>query len=141
MSCQSNECRRNNNYGYDDYNEYNNYDEYSGYNGCSYEDDPRHVHEYSSSVKLAEECEERHNHRAAGVTGEPIFVNGNHYHNIKHDNVDSFDHHHEINTRTSLAIPVPGTDKHIHLVCGATTVEDEHCHEFLFTTQIESPLI
>ncbi len=34
MSCQSNECRRNNNYGYDDYNEYNNYDEYSGYNGC-----------------------------------------------------------------------------------------------------------
>ncbi len=68
MSCQSNKCRRNNNYGYDDYNEYNNYDEYSGYK-------------------------------------------------------------------------VPGTDKHIHLVCGATTVEDEHCHEFLFTTQIESPLI
>ncbi|TPF39469.1 hypothetical protein DA410_19510 [Clostridioides difficile] len=121
------------------------YDDYK-YNKCNkcYNDyeEMTHVHEYSESVKLAEECEDRHNHRAAGVTGEAIPINGgtNHVHKIN-DNVDFLDHFHKICVTTGPAIIIPGTDKHIHLICGETTVNDGHCHKFLFTTQIEAPLV
>ena len=32
-----------------------------------------HVHEFEGSTMFAEECDDRHNHRFAGVTGEAIF--------------------------------------------------------------------
>ncbi|WP_181175053.1 YmaF family protein [Clostridioides difficile] len=134
MSYQNYKCERD--YVYDDY-------KYNKCNKCynDYEE-MTHVHEYSESVKLAEECEDRHNHRAAGVTGEAIPINGgtNHVHKIN-DNVDFLDHFHKICVTTGPAIIIPGTDKHIHLICGETTVNDGHCHKFLFTTQIEAPLV
>lgn len=122
MNNQYNNCRRN--CDYDDYNE------------------QTHVHEYSESVKLAEQGNDRHNHRAAGVTGEAIPINGgrNHVHRIN-DNVDFLDHFHQIRVVTGPAIRIPGTNKHVHAVCGQTTCNDGHRHEFLFTTQIDAPLV
>lgn len=103
-----------------------------------------HVHEYESSVKLAEECDDRHNHRVAGVTGPaiPIDNGANHVHKINNDNTDFFDHFHKVCVTTGPAIPIPGAPgKHIHLVSGNTTVVDDHFHMFLFTTQIDAPLL
>lgn len=125
MNYQYNNSRRNCNCdAYDDYNE------------------QTHVHEYSQSVKLAESGNDRHNHRAAGVTGEAIPIDGgrNHVHRIN-DNVDFLDHFHQIRVVTGPAIRIPGTNKHVHAVCGQTTVVDGHRHEFLFTTQIDAPLV
>ncbi|CEI74277.1 MULTISPECIES: YmaF family protein [Romboutsia] len=111
---------------------------------CHEEDEMQtHVHEYSESVKLAEEGDDRHNHRVAGVTGEAIPINGgtNHVHRIRNDNTDFLDHFHQIRVTTGPAIPIPGTNKHVHLVSGQTTVVDGHFHIFLFTTQIQAPLV
>lgn len=129
MSCQNLKCSK--------CNKCNDWDK------CNTEDEMEHVHEYSESVKLAEECDDRHNHRAAGVTGEAILINcgTNHVHKIKNDNTDFLDHYHEICVITGPAIYIPGTDKHVHLVAGKTTVADGHFHEFLFTTQIDAPLV
>ncbi|QJA08167.1 hypothetical protein HF520_04040 [Romboutsia sp. CE17] len=138
MSCQNYKCQKN-------YNNYNNYNEYNGYkciNSCGCTEGMTHVHEYESSVKLAEEGCDRHNHRAAGVTGEVIPINNgtNHVHKIN-DRIDFLDHFHRICVTTGPAIMIPGTKKHVHLVCGNTTFVDEHCHQFLFTTQINAPLV
>ena len=109
---------------------------------CDDYNEQTHVHEYSQSVKLAEEGNDRHNHRAAGVTGEAIPIDGgrNHVHRID-DNVDFLDHFHQIRVVTGPAIRIPGTNKHVHVVRGNTTCNDDHCHEFLFTTQIDAPLV
>lgn len=99
-----------------------------------------HVHEFLGSTKLAEECDERHNHRFAGVTSEVIPIPGsNHVHGI-FTNTDFFDHHHEIAVQTGPVINV-GDGKHVHLVKGVTTLDDCHVHEFIFTTLIQNPLI
>lgn len=98
-----------------------------------------HVHEFLGSTKLAEEGEERHNHRFAGVTSEVILMDNTHIHNIL-VNTDFFDHHHEIAMVTGPAISV-GNGKHVHLVKGITTLDDGHFHNFIFTTLIQSPLI
>ena len=102
-----------------------------------------HTHEYEQSTKLAEEDEDRHNHRLAGVTSEVIFLHdgtGRHVHGIK-DNTDFLDHHHEISVLTDPNIDIPGTNKHFHVVRGTTTFDDQHDHDFLFTTQINAPLV
>lgn len=101
----------------------------------------QHVHEFSQSVKLAEEGDDRHNHRVAGMTGQAIPVNNgrNHVHQIS-TRTDSLDHIHNLRVTTGPAIEIPGTNKHVHLVEGSTSVNDCHCHDFLFTTQIQSPL-
>ncbi len=108
-----------------------------------HEEEMTHVHEYSESVKLAEECDDRHNHRAAGVTGQVMPINGgtSHVHKIRNDNTDFLDHFHMICVTTGPAIPIPGSNKHVHLISGNTTIADGHCHQFLFTTQINAPLV
>lgn len=98
-----------------------------------------HVHEFEGSTKLAEECDDRHNHRFAGVTSEVIPVGNSHVHAIL-VNTDFLDHHHEIGIRTGIAIPVGG-GKHVHLVEGVTTINDDHNHNFIFTTLIDRPLV
>jgi hypothetical protein len=55
-------------------------------------------------------------------------------------NTDFFDHHHEVGTRTGLAIDVGG-GKHVHLAQGTTTLVDGHVHAFIFTTLILQPLL
>lgn len=97
-----------------------------------------HVHEFLGSVKLAEEGEDRHNHRFAGVSGQVIPVGSTHVHEII-ARTDFLDHFHEIIDRSGPAIWV-GDNKHVHFVEGNTTVVDGHCHVFVFATLIESPL-
>ena len=141
--CQENRNQENYSTQYVDQYGYSYSDQYENQSRNCNEDEEMmtHVHEYESSVKLAEECDDRHNHRVAGVTGEAIFLrNGNHVHRVN-DNTDFLDHHHRICDTTGPAIPIPGTDKHIHLLRGMTTEADEHCHDYLFTTQIEAPLV
>lgn len=98
-----------------------------------------HVHEFTASTKLAEEDEDRHNHRFAGVTSEVIPTRNSHIHAI-FVNTDFLDHHHEVGILTGPAINV-GHGKHIHLVNGTTTLDDGHVHELLFTTLIDKPLV
>lgn len=112
----------------------------NNYNYSSYFEED-HVHEFLGSTRLAEECDDRHNHRFAGVTGEPIFTsNGNHRHEL-FTNTDFFDnHHHEIESLTGPAINVGG-EKHVHFVRTRTTVNDDHFHQAQFATLIENPLL
>lgn len=101
-----------------------------------------HVHEFEESVKLAEQGNDRHNHRVAGVTSEEIDIGGGrHVHAFGVTNTDFLDHHHEIGGLTGPDIPIPGTIKHVHVISGMTTTNDGHFHEFLFTTQIDAPLV
>ncbi|WP_342045874.1 YmaF family protein [Bacillus sp. OTU530] len=98
-----------------------------------------HVHEFVSSTKLAEEGDDRHNHRFAGVTSEVIPKGDNHVHVI-FVNTDFLDHHHEVAIETGPAIPV-GNGKHVHFVKGTTTLDDGHVHELEFATLIQKPLV
>ncbi|MFJ7935522.1 YmaF family protein [Sporosarcina sp. NPDC096371] len=98
-----------------------------------------HVHEFTASTKLAEENDDRHNHRFAGVTSEIIPTRNSHVHAIL-VNTDFLDHHHEVGITTGPAINV-GHGKHIHLINGTTTFDDGHVHELLFTTLIDKPLV
>lgn len=100
----------------------------------------KHVHEFLGSTKLAEENDERHNHRLAGVTGEATHTSGSsHKHKIC-TKTDFFDHFHEIEEFTGPAIEV-GNGKHVHFAKGKTTFNDGHDHDFQFATLIESPLL
>lgn len=146
LAYQQNKCKKN---CYEEYKPTNYCDEYEAndyYHQCGKchhdEEEQKHVHEYSSNVKLAEDCPDRHTHHISGVTGEAKYINGgpNHVHKIIKDNTDFFDHYHQICDTTGPAIEIKGTGKHIHLLCGHTTINDEHCHKYLFVTQIDAPL-
>lgn len=136
----SNPC---NEYYSEEYNENNNDNCNERHNNnCNESYNDKHVHEFTGSVKLAEEGEDRHNHRTAGITSEPRYCeNGRHYHLIKTE-TDSApdDHHHPILVRTGLDIKIRGTNKHVHAIKGATRVVDQHCHNFEFATLTERPL-
>ena len=106
---------------------------------CHNEEHQTHTHEFLGSTKLAEEGDDRHNHRFAGVTGEAIPRGRSHIHKIA-VRTDFFDHFHKICIFTGPAIPV-GNGKHIHVATGMTTLVDEHRHNFIFATLIESPLL
>ncbi|MDM5189427.1 YmaF family protein [Bacillus sp. DX4.1] len=98
-----------------------------------------HVHEFIASTKLAEEGDDRHNHRFAGVTSEVIPKGNSHVHAI-FVNTDFFNHHHEVAITTGPAIFI-GNGKHIHFIKGTTTLDDDHVHELEFTTLIDRPLL
>jgi hypothetical protein len=97
-----------------------------------------HVHEFLGSTKLAEQGEDRHNHRFAGVTGQAIRRGNSHVHVIT-TKTDFFGHFHRLRIVTGPAIPV-GNGKHIHFVMGKTTLNDGHVHVFNFSTLIDEPL-
>ncbi len=101
-----------------------------------------HLHEFEGSVMLAEEGDDRHNHRFAGVTSQVILDPRGHRHALL-TNTDFFEnHHHEIGIITGLPISV-GNGKHVHFVgrpLGNTTLDDGHFHQFQFSTLIDSPL-
>lgn len=103
-------------------------------------DGQTHTHEFLGSTMLAEENNEIHNHRFAGVTSEEIrHSGGGHIHGI-FTNTDFFeDHLHEIAVETEPATPV-GNGKHVHFVRGTTTTDDGHEHDFQFATLIENPI-
>lgn len=122
------------------------YQSYPGYsNSQDYrKDNQTHVHEIEGIVKLAEENNERHDHRFATVSTEAIPIPGGGHcgHNHKHAfyvNTDFFDHHHEVAGETGPAIEV-GNGKHVHFAEGQSTFDDGHFHGFQFATLIENPL-
>ncbi|MBH5320122.1 YmaF family protein [Paenibacillus sp. GSMTC-2017] len=101
----------------------------------------RHVHEFEGSTQLAEEGNDRHNHRFAGVTGQAIRVGRSHVHEINLSNTDFLNHFHNLKKIvTGPAIPV-GNGKHVHFVKGQTTLNDGHVHQFKFATAIQAPLV
>ena len=95
-----------------------------------------HVHEFEGSTHLAEECEDRHNHRFAGVTNQVISTGKElHVHRFS-TNTDTFqDHNHIVNGTTGINIKV-GDNKHVHYIDSFTTIADKHRHEFEFSTLI-----
>ncbi|MFC5652329.1 YmaF family protein [Paenibacillus solisilvae] len=100
-----------------------------------------HVHEFEGSTKLAEQGNDRHNHRFAGVTSQVIRTGRTHVHEIVFTHTDFLDHFHNLKKiRTGPAIPV-GNGKHVHFVTGSTTLNDEHRHQFNFATLIQQPLV
>lgn len=99
-----------------------------------------HVHEIQGSVKLAEEGDDRHNHRFATVSSQVIPIPGDGHRHAFFVNTDFFDHHHEIAGETGPAINV-GNGKHVHFATGQTTLDDGHFHDFQFATLIDSPLL
>ncbi|WP_042680015.1 YmaF family protein [Anaerosalibacter massiliensis] len=102
--------------------------------------DKEHVPEFLGSTKLAEQGKDRHNHQFAGVTGEAIPIKGDSNTHRLFTNTDFFEnHHHELSTQTSLAIPV-GEGRHIHFVRARNTVDDGHFHLAIFATLTEYPL-
>ncbi|SES17474.1 YmaF family protein [Psychrobacillus sp. OK032] len=106
---------------------------------ASDETNQTHVHEFLASTKLAEEGDDRHNHRFAGVTSEVIPRGNSHVH-VLMVNTDFLDHHHEVAIETGPAIRV-GDDKHVHFVKGTTTLDDGHVHPLEFATLIQKPLV
>ena len=99
-----------------------------------------HDHEIEASVMLAEEGNERHNHRFATVTSQVIpLPHDNHKHAFM-VSTDFFDHLHEVAGETGPAIDV-GNGKHVHYAKGMSTCNDNHSHDFQFATLIDSPLL
>ncbi|MMZ60952.1 YmaF family protein [compost metagenome] len=88
---------------------------------------------------MAEAGADRHNHRFAGVTSQAIRRGNSHVHVIT-VNTDFFGHLHQVRIVTGPAIPI-GNGKHVHFARGRTTLNDEHVHNFEFSTLIQSPLI
>ncbi len=98
-----------------------------------------HVHEFQGSTKLAEEREDRHNHRFAGVSSQVIPFGNSHVHGV-YTNTDFFEeHYHTIAAVSGPAIPV-GNGKHVHFAEFTTTFDDGHLHKFQFASLIEDPL-
>lgn len=106
---------------------------------CNYDDEQRHVHEFTGSTRLAELEDDPHNHRFAGVSGEAISYGKNHIHEIM-VRTDFFGHFHVIKAKTGPGIPV-GEGRHVHFVEAVTSFNDDHRHELIFATLIEDPIL
>lgn len=121
------------------YNEYSNEEILQAEPCSSYRPMEQHVHEIVGSTKIAERCQDPHNHRFATVSDEAIPSRGSHVHRVKF-RTDSYEgHYHEFRGTTSAAIPV-GNGKHVHFLCGTTMAADGHTHEFQIATLIEDPI-
>jgi len=123
MGCNNRYCRENNE---------NRQDYYSVKN---------HNHEFLSSTDYEKDAEGlEHNHRIAGVTGPPIKCGKSHVHKIAVFTDTFDDHFHKICDTTEPALYLPD-GKHIHLLKGTTAVADEnnHDHDYFFTTLIQAP--
>lgn len=98
-----------------------------------------HTHEFLGSTEIAGPEQLQHNHRFAGVTSSAIPKGNSHVHQLLTNTDFFFNHLHEVGDMTGPAIPVDG-GKHVHFVCGTTTLDAGHTHDFQFTTLIEDPL-
>ncbi|MDD4493832.1 MAG: YmaF family protein [Eubacteriales bacterium] len=95
-----------------------------------------HVHEFLGSTFFAEEEEDRHNHRFAGVTCEAIPMEGGRHVHEYCTRTDFFEnHYHNIHGKTGPDIQLP-EGKHIHFGKAFTTVADGHKHMLEFATLI-----
>ncbi|SFC38065.1 YmaF family protein [Clostridium uliginosum] len=97
-----------------------------------------HNHEFLSSTDYAKDEGVEHNHRIAGVTGPPMGPGKYHFHKIAVFTDTFDDHFHKICDTTGPALWL-SDGKHIHLVEGTTEPEDQHDHDYFFTTLIQDP--
>ena len=99
-----------------------------------------HTHEFLGSTEIDGPTPQlQHNHRFAGVTSSVIPAGNSHVHTLL-TNTDFFlNHFHMVGDTTGPAVEVNG-GKHVHFVCGTTTLDAGHTHEFQFATLIEDPL-
>ncbi len=98
----------------------------------------RHVHEITGSVMVAEQGNDAHNHRFAGVSGEAMPSGGSHVHEVTIRTDFYEDHFHFITGTSGPAIPVG--DRHVHFVMAQTTRQDGHMHTFRVAALIEDPI-
>jgi len=96
-----------------------------------------HTHEFVGSTQLAGDI--IHNHRFAGVSSEAIKRGRSHTHAILVNSDFFLSHFHEVAAESGPAIPV-GEGRHVHFVCGETTFNAGHDHEFIFAMLIEDPI-
>jgi len=94
-----------------------------------------HVHEILGSVEIA--GREPHTHRFAAVSGEAIYHDCDHVHDVMFRTDFYEGHFHEFCGRTCGAIEVG--DRHVHFLECATSVDAGHCHDFRVATLIEDP--
>ena len=104
-----------------------------------------HTHEFLGTLRQANVGRSNctlHSHRVAGVTSAAIEIdNGRNHVHAYHINTDTYGHFHEVGGRTGPAIYIGNTDKHIHVLCGTSTENNEHSHEYFFTSLIDRPLV
>lgn len=96
-----------------------------------------HTHEFLGSTRLAGDI--IHNHRFAGVSSEEIKRGKSHTHAILVNSDFFLSHYHEVAAESGPAIPV-GEGRHVHFVCGETTFNAGHDHDFIFAMLIEDPI-
>lgn len=103
-------------------------------------DEQKHVHEITGSTKVFTECNDCHNHRFCGVSGEAKYTKDkhDHYHEVKFRTDFSDEHFHEFCGKTGGAIHV-GNGKHVHFIKDCTEMRDGHKHEFQAASLIDSP--
>lgn len=106
---------------------------------CNYEKQ-KHVHELTGSTRIFHECQECHNHRFSGVSGEAMYTRDkcDHYHEVKLRTDFADGHYHEFCGKSSGAIDV-GNGKHVHFIKAFTQEADGHKHKFQVATLIDSP--
>ncbi len=101
---------------------------------------PRHVHEVLGSVRIAEQSEDPHNHRFAGVSDQAIQLpGGSHVHEVEIRTDFYEDHFHFIRGRSGPAIPLCD-GRHVHYLSGETSVSDGHDHGFIAASLINDPI-
>jgi hypothetical protein len=96
-----------------------------------------HTHEFLGSTQLAGDI--LHNHRFVGVSSEAIQRGKSHTHALLVNSDFFLSHYHEVAAESGPAIPVGG-GRHVHFVCGETTFNAGHDHEFIFAMLIEDPI-
>ena len=98
-----------------------------------------HVHEFLGSVSQEGCGANCHNHRFAGVTDEVIPCGPNNHVHMLTTRTDFYgDHFHTICEITGPAVYV-GDCRHVHFVCGETSEQCRHDHDFIFATLIDNP--
>lgn len=98
-----------------------------------------HNHEFLSSTDFErDDAREFHNHRIAGVTGPAIVSGKSHVHKLDVLTDTFHDHFHKICDTTGPALYLQN-GKHVHLIKGETTNNNDHDHDYYFVTLIEDP--
>lgn len=103
---------------------------------CNYQ---QHVHEFTGSTAIVNECQDCHNHRFCTMSEEAIRYGNSHIHEVRFQTDHTDGHSHEFCGKTCPAIEV-GNGKHIHFLADTTKERDGHVHRFQAASLIDSPI-
>lgn len=99
----------------------------------------KHNHEIIGKVEMVYEGKP-HYHTFATISGEAIPVEGHdHIHNVAFRTNFAGGHYHEFIGRTSGAVNIGNSNRHVHYLESITLIEDNHCHKFSLITLINEP--